>query len=128
MASFKLFCPVPTTTTTTTAVPTAAAFFFNNTDPLVPLTISIAFNSVTVISSQVAAANTITTFTPNPASYTPSVNTLIEVTYSGYIPTSADLFFNAVNHSADSLGNPATWNSIDTTGTITSFEFTFGTT
>jgi hypothetical protein len=115
--------PPPTTSTTTTTTTVATTFSLQN-NSATPIDVSISFDGITIIASQTCAGNSVTTLIPNPQSYVPNVSTLIELSYSGYTPTLADLTFNATNHAPDSYGNPITWNNIDTTGVTTDFQFT----
>jgi len=108
-----------TTTSTTTNAPVALNFSLDNTSITNAITISLSFDSVLIASGETSAPNTNNAFFDNPISFTPNVATLVTISYSGYTPTSATIFWGLSSYAADSIAaGVITFNSVNTTEAV----------
>ena len=108
-----------TTTSTTTNPPAALNFTLDNTSITNAITINLSFDSVLIASGETSAANTNNAFFDNPISFTPNVATLVTISYSGYTPTSATIFWGLSSYPADSIAaGVITFNSVNTTEAV----------
>jgi hypothetical protein len=97
-------------------------FTLNNTSATNGITINLSFDGVLIAAGESAIANSNTAFTNNPISFIANVTTLVTISYSGYTPTSASMFFGLTNYVADTIAaGVITFNSVDTTQAVPLF-------
>jgi len=97
-------------------------FTLNNTSATNGITINLSFDGVLIAAGESAIANSNTAFANNPISFIANVTTLVTISYSGYTPTSASMFFGLTNYVADSIAaGVITFNSVDTTQVVPLF-------
>ena len=116
--------PTTTTTSTTTTTTTVDCLFtgellvprtfrVNNTNSSTAMTVSIEVDSVQQFSATSIGASTVVTLTPDKffSSQTPSFT--IDVPFSGYTPTSADLTIGLTNYTGAISSGIITFNNVD---------------